>query len=145
MPRRLLGQLRGSGACPPAACEDGWAPCSLSALYRLVADDCAACYICGPGALRSSSDWRVPAAQGEGAKQASGADHLRPPAMGMTTADHAKVVVGAALAMLLSCAAACSPLQLQADLLQLARLTGELTPWLRYVSLRIQPVINVCV
>ncbi len=89
------------------------------------------------------ADWRVLAVQIDDVQQVSGQYNLRPPVMSLASADHAKVVVGTALAMLLSCAAACSPLQLQAELPQLARLMGELNPWLMCVSSHSRPVINV--
>ena len=83
------------------------------------------------------------AVQGDDVKRASAEYPLRPPVMSLASADHAKVVVGAALAMLLSCAAACSPPQLATELPQLARLMGELNPWLKCVSSHSRPAIHV--
>ena len=81
--------------------------------------------------------------QDDDVTRASGECNLWPPDIRLASADHAKVVVGAALGMLLSCAAASSPPQLAADLPQLARLMGELTPWLKCVCLHGRQAIGV--
>ena len=80
-----------------------------------------------------SSSSRHLLVQGENHVRESEDYHLCPPVKGIASADHAKVVVGTVLALLLSCAAACTPPELATDLPQLARLLSELPPWLKCV------------
>ena len=78
----------------------------------------------------------MPAAQGHDVDDGEAAEcRLWAPVDGVATADHAKVVVGAALAMLLSAAAASPQPELAKEMGSLAQLLNQTAPWLKCASL----------
>ncbi len=77
-------------------------------------------------------------AQGHGSKDVDPTEcRLWAPVKGAATAEHAKVVVGAVLAMLLNAAAACPQPELAKEMGPLTQLLNQLAPWLKCDSLRL--------